>query len=275
MYTRFIIGILLSAVFLGLGCQTATEPITGRPQFIMVSPDQERNMGRQAWEQLLEEKEESDKDEYKEAVRRVGEHLTSAVDQEYSGFDWQFRVFDSDQANAFCLPGGRIGVYNGLFEHLDNDAELAVVLAHEIAHAVARHGAERMTQAMLVSLGALGVEAATRGEREQRREQWLLAYAGLSTVGYLLPYSREHEYAADHLGMIFMAQAGYDPEAAITFWQNFADDPQPGEDILQYLSTHPVGSRRVQELRNILPRAREKYEQSEQRGLGEIYDWDN
>lgn len=272
MWRKVFLGLLFVPLIWTPGCQTATEPMTGRSQFIMVSEAQERNVGRQAWNQMLEEKEVSENQQYIQAVHRVGNRLTEVIDQEYAGFDWEFKVFASDQANAFCLPGGLIGIYEGLFEYTANDAELAVVMAHEIGHAVARHGAERMTQSMLVGLGALGVEAATRGEDARRREQWLLAYGGLSTIGYLLPYSREQEFAADHLGMMFMARAGYDPEAAISFWEKFADEPQPGENILQYVSTHPAGSRRIQRMHQLLPRAREKYENApEQLGTGEVY----
>lgn len=246
--------------FFPSGCQTGTEPITGRSQFILVSPEQESRMGMEAWRKLIKENEQTENRHYQQAVERVGGHIAKAVDREYSGFSWEFRVFKSDQANAFCLPGGRVGVYDGLFKHLENDAELAVVLGHEIAHAVARHGAERMTQAMLINLGAIGLSAAMDNEEERKKERWILAYSGVTTFGYLLPYSRQHEYAADHLGMIFMARAGYDPAAAVSFWQRFADDENALSGIQQYLSTHPVGSERIKRLRSILFKAKLEYE---------------
>lgn len=266
------LALLLSSAFGVVGCQTGVEPITGRPQFILFSPQQESELGLQAWMEIVEREDESSNRQRKEAVRRVGQRIASVVDRDYPGFNWEFRVFASDQANAFCLPGGRIGVYDGLFKYVDNDAELAAVIGHEVGHAVARHGAERMTQAMLVGLGALGVEAATRSQDEERRQRWLLAYGAAATFGYVLPYSRQHELAADHLGMIFMARAGYDPAAAISFWRKFARKPGSLDAIAQYVSTHPVGAQRVEQLHSILPRARLEYEKAENpAGLGVVY----
>ncbi len=263
-----VLALLLAAP----GCQTGQEPITGRPQFILISAQEETAIGLRAWEQIIEEKEASENQTHIEAVERVGGRLAAAVDPDYPGFDWEFRVFASEQVNAFCLPGGKIGVYDGIFEFFDNDAELAAVLGHEIAHAVARHGAERMTQAMLFNLGALGVAMATQSQEQQTQERWLLAYVGLGTLGYILPYSRRHEFAADHMGMIFMARAGYDPRAAMTFWSKFAGDTSGLGKALQFISTHPVGEARIERLRENLPEAIREYEAATQNhGLGRIY----
>ncbi len=263
--------VIVTAVvlFAATGCQTATEPVTGRSQFILTAPGQESRMGLQAWESILEEEKPSQNQAYVAAVKRVGTAVATTVDQ--PGFEWEFRTFASDQANAFCLPGGKVGVYDGLFKYIANDAELAAVIGHEIAHAVARHGGERMTQGMLQNLGALGLSVALSSKAEEEQTRWMAAYAGLTTVGVILPYSRTHEYAADEIGTMYMARAGYDPRAALTFWQKFGGDNQtPG--MLEFLSTHPVGQNRIARLKQIVPRARQEYQAAPvQRGLGASY----
>ena len=251
------------------GCQTTTEPITGRPQFILTDPAQEARMGLQAWQDIQKEEKLSDSPAHAAAVERVGTALSKAIDEK--DFEWEFKTFKSDQANAFCLPGGKVGVYDGLFEYLENDAELAAVVGHEIGHAVARHGGERMTQGLLQNLGALGLSVALKDATEVQQVRWMAAYAGLTTVGVILPYSRTHEYAADQLGVMYMARAGYDPHAALSFWEKFAKQSKtPG--ILEFLSTHPVGENRIQRLKQILPRAMIEYEMAPvRRGLGKSY----
>lgn len=251
----------------GAGCQTHTEPLTGRSQFILTSPGQEVTMGLQAWKDVLKEEEESTNRTLYAAVRRVGRAVADAADQ--PDYKWEFRLFKSEQANAFCLPGGKIAVYEGLFEYVANDAELATVMAHEVAHATARHGGERMTQAMLMNLGAIGLQTAMRDEAAKKRERWLAAYTGITTVGVLLPYSRTHEYSADRMGMMYMARAGYDPQAALHFWGKFAKQNQTPA-ALEFLSTHPVGANRLRELRSFLPKATLEYETAPQRhGFGQ------
>ncbi|NOY79703.1 MAG: M48 family metallopeptidase [Kiritimatiellaeota bacterium] len=265
-------GLFLVAVGLltGLGgCQTATEPFTGRSQLILTSPSQEMQAGLQAWRQVTE-REKPCRDRWKvEAVRRVGQALSRAAAR--PDFNWEFRVFESDQANAFCLPGGKVGVYSGLFKYVANDAELAAVVGHEIGHAIARHGGERMTQAMLLDLGALGLSMAVKGRPEEQRARWLAAYTGLSTVGVVLPFSRRQEYSADEIGLMLMAKAGYDPEAAIEFWRKFAAK-QKTPAVAEFLSTHPLDNKRLQRLRNFLPKAILEYEMApNRRGLGQRY----
>ncbi len=251
------------------GCQTTTEPFTGRSQLILTSPAQEMQTGLQAWRQVTGQ-EKPCRDRWKvDAVRRVGQALSRAAAR--PDFKWEFRVFESDRANAFCLPGGKVGVYSGLFKYVANDAELAAVVGHEIGHAIARHGGERMTQAMLLDLGALGLSMAIKGRPEEHRARWLAAYTGLSTVGVVLPFSRRQEYSADQIGLMLMAKAGYDPEAAIQFWRKFAAE-QKSPAVAEFLSTHPLDSRRLQRLRSLLPRAIIEYEMApDRRGLGQQY----
>jgi predicted Zn-dependent protease len=251
------------------GCQTAVEPITGRKQFILTDARTEMRMGLDAWNEIIAQEKPSQDRQKTAALKRVGNALSKAIDQ--PGFEWEFQTFQSEDANAFCLPGGKVGVYEGLFNFIANDAELAAVVGHEIGHAVARHGGERMTQSILQNLGALGLSVALGSAAEEERVRWMAAYVGVTTVGVILPYSRTHEYAADELGMVYMARAGYDPAAAVSFWEKFSQESKtPG--ILEFISTHPVGSKRLGRLREILPRAQLEYDAAGVKyGLGQVY----
>ena len=252
-------------------CQTALEPVTGRKQFILTSFEAEHRAGEQAWETLLEKQKLSESEPKRRAVERVGRALASTVHA--PRFEWEFRTFASEKANAFCLPGGKIGVYGGLFDYVENDAQLATVVAHEIAHAVARHGGERMTRAMMLEIGQMGVAYAIKDKSDLARERWLAAYAGISTVGFVLPYSRMQEYAADEIGLMYMARAGYSPDAAVAFWKRFSKaEGGANSPLSEFLSTHPVGEKRIERLRSLLPRARKEYAKVlHQRGNGRKY----
>jgi predicted Zn-dependent protease len=254
-------------VLLLAGC--VTSPETGRRQFILTSMSQETSLGRQSWDELQKQQAPSQDAAKTAAVLRVGTDLSKVIAQ--PGFEWEFKCFASREMNAFCLPGGKVGVYEGLFKNLGNDAELAAVVGHEIAHATTRHGGERMTQAMAVGLAGLGLNLALESKAVENRELWMTAYAGISTVGVILPYSRTHEYEADEIGALYMARAGYDPRAAISFWEKFAAS-KGGARVPEILSTHPVDEHRVARLKQIMPRALAEYEKAPQkRGLGKTY----
>ena len=192
------------------------------------------------------------------AAQRTGSAIAKATDQD--DFDWEFIVFESSVPNAFCLPGGKVAVYSGLFKYVQNDAELASVIGHEAGHAVARHGGERLSQAKLQSWGNSLLAFAL--EDNALKEKALLAYGVTTNVGAILPYSRKHEYEADYLGMIFMAKAGYDPNAAITFWEKFQNASKTS-GIDEYLSTHPVGKKRIAEMKKHLPEVLKLYYKKE------------
>jgi predicted Zn-dependent protease len=249
------------------GCMT--EPDTGRKRLILTSMSQETSLGQQSWGELQKKEAPSQAAAKTAAVQRVGTNLSKIISQ--PGFDWEFKCFASQEMNAFCLPGGKVGVYEGLFKNLANDAELAAVVGHEISHATARHGGERMTQAMAVGLAGMGLNVALESKAVESRELWMAAYAGVTTVGVLLPYSRVHEYEADEVGALYMARAGYDPRAAITFWQKFAAS-KGGAQGLELLSTHPVDANRISRLQQIMPRALAEYEKAPKKhGLGSTY----
>ncbi|NLF17442.1 MAG: M48 family metallopeptidase [Lentisphaerae bacterium] len=246
-----------------------TEPETGRRRLILTSMSQEASLGQQSWTELTQSQPLSRDQAKTAAVQRVGAAISQVVKQ--SGFAWEFKCFASDEMNAFCLPGGKVGVYEGLFKAFANDAEMAAVVAHEIAHATARHGGERMTYAMAVGLAGLGLNMALDSKASENRELWMAAYAGVTTVGVILPYSRVHEYEADEIGALYMARAGYDPRAAVAFWEKFAAG-KSGAAVPEILSTHPVDANRVARLKQVMPRALAEYEKAPQRrGLGVVY----
>jgi predicted Zn-dependent protease len=259
---------LIVCAGLGLaGCATVSE--TGRSQLLMTSVQQEADMGLQAWQEVIKTEKPCQDQAKVAAVDRVGRALSAVITE--SGFEWEFRTFESEQANAFCLPGGKVAVYSGLFQYLASDAELAAVVGHEIAHAVARHGGERISQAMLMEIGKQGISVALGSRAPAAQARYMTAYAGLAQYGVLLPYSRKHEYEADNLGLRYMARAGYDPQAAVDFWQKFGAE-SPGGAIGEFMSTHPSGPHRIAQLQQLLPEARAQYGRAPTPlGRGQVY----
>ncbi|MFQ5852509.1 MAG: M48 family metallopeptidase, partial [Candidatus Binatia bacterium] len=240
----------------------ATAPITGRSQFLIVSESQEVSLGEEAYRHILRDSVLSRQPDALRIVRKVGERIARVANK--PNYQWEFRVIDDpEMANAFAVPGGKVAVYTGIFPAARDEAGLAVILAHEVAHAIARHAAERMSHGMLVQLGGLGLSAAL-GSNPQLANQVLQAY-GLGTgVGLILPFSRSQELEADRIGLIFMAKAGYDPSVALEVWERMGkkefvkDQDSPPE----FLSTHPGYERRAQQLRSWIPEALKFYRPS-------------
>lgn len=194
-------------------------------------------------------------------VHRVGERIARAADK--PGYDWQFTVVDDPrQANAFALPGGKVAVYTGLFPVAQDEAGLAVVMGHEVAHALARHGAERMSQAGLLQLGAIGLAAGLGGASPMTRDTIFQAYGLGSQVGILMPFGRSQEAEADRIGLILMAKAGYDPAAAIGLWQRMEKQAN-GQAPPEFLSTHPSYHTRQRNIESWLPEARGYFQPAE------------
>jgi len=195
-------------------------------------------------------------------VQKVGKRIAAVAP--LPNAQWEFVVFESKEANAFCLPGGKVGVYTGLLPITRDEAGLATVIGHEVAHAVAHHGAERMSQEMLRQTG--GELLASSLSNSDPRVQALTSIAyGLGTqVGAILPYSRLHESEADDMGLTYMARAGYDPEAAVGFWQRFAEynKQSGGGSTLKWLRTHPVDETRIRQLQELMPRAKAEYQKA-------------
>jgi predicted Zn-dependent protease len=200
-------------------------------------------------------------------VNRVGHRIARVANR--PDYQWEFRVIASPEQNAFALPGGKVAVYEGILPICANEAGVAVVMSHEVAHALARHGGERMSHSVVVNGVQSTLGYLMRNREELQRERVLRAYGVASKYGVVLPYSRKHELEADHMGIMLMAQAGYDPREAPRFWERFAASHR-GEGAPEFLSTHPADERRARELENLLADAVSQYELApEQFGLGE------
>jgi metalloendopeptidase OMA1, mitochondrial len=198
-----------------------------------------------------------------ELVNRVGRKIAAAAAGDLPDAQWEFVVFESKEANAFCLPGGKVGVYTGILPITKDEAGLATVLGHEVAHAAAHHGLERMNQATLMQAGGqlLGVTLAGAGASQTVQSLASVAYPTLAQVGVLLPYSRTQESSADHIGLVYMARAGYDPEEAVNFWKRFAEynKSRGAQAPPNFLSTHPLDEARINDIQSWLPEAKAEY----------------
>ena len=261
------ISFVCSVLLLLAGCTTV--PITGRSQFNTVPDSLINSMALQEYNSFLNSPENklSTDPEKTAMVKRVGKRIADAVEQymnehgladQIADYQWEFNLIDSDQKNAWAMPGGKVVVYTGILEVAQDDAGLAVVMGHEIAHAIARHGAERMTQGLTITLGGVALNEALRDEPSATRNIFLASYGVGATVGIMLPYSRTHETEADRLGLIFMAMAGYAPEEAVGFWQRMARS-KDGSGPPEFLSTHPADETRIQNIRRNLYEARGYY----------------
>ncbi|MBN2506446.1 MAG: M48 family metallopeptidase [Verrucomicrobia bacterium] len=248
---------------LGLtGCATVGE--TGRKQIMLVSQDQEMQLGLTSFEQIKKDVPISKDANANALVRKVGQRIAAAVGSDLPHAQWEFVVFDSKEANAFCLPGGKIGVYAGILPVAQNEAGLATVIGHEVAHAAAHHGAERMSQSMSVELLGQLLSGALSASDPKVQQGAQLAFGAGTHVGYTLPHSRIQESEADRIGLRYMARAGYNPEEAVRFWERFvAFNKQAGGGTTswyaKFLSTHPVTETRIRQLKEWLPEAKAQY----------------
>lgn len=248
------------------GCKSA--PLTGRKQLMLIPEQNEISMGRQAFADALSDEGGTADSKYQSLVERVGMRLANA--SERSDYEWETRVVASQEQNAYCLPGGKIVVYEGILPVCENEAGLAVVMSHEVAHVLARHGGERMSQQSAVNGAKTMVSYAMRNKEQVSRDLWLQAYGMATTYGVVLPYSRKHESEADHIGLMLMAKAGYDPAEAPKFWTRFGGLSQ-GDKPIEFLSTHPADARRASDLEKLLPDALGTYRQASQPiGKGEL-----
>src|SRR6185503_12203704 len=250
--TRLLARIILP-VFLSCwlaGC--ITNPETGRRQLLIVPESQMTELGISSFEQMKQQQPISRDPAANAMVKRVGERIRSVVN--LPNAQWEFVVFDSKEANAFCLPGGKIGVYTGILPLTKDDAGLAAVMGHEVAHATLQHGRERMSQGLAAGLlGQVGSAVV-----DAKNPQWTSAFGQLygigAQVGVLLPNSRGQEAEADKQGLIYMVRAGYDPEAAVQFWERFAEyGAKAGGAPPKFLSTHPPSAERIENLKKWIP----------------------
>lgn len=243
------------ALFVTLVAGCYTVPVTGRKAVNFVSVSQETEMGAASFQQMKAEGKISTNKIYNDRVQGIGKRIAVAVGDDLPTAEWEFVVFDSPDLNAFALPGGKVGVYTGMIQFAESDAELATVMGHEIAHVTARHGSERMSQNILVAAGAVGVGVATKDSSGSERAAALAAYGLGTTIGVMLPYSRTHESEADAIGLQYAARAGYDPRAAIDFWERMERNSAGKNKPPEFLSTHPADQTRIKNLQAMMPRA--------------------
>lgn len=252
---------LTAFLILMVGCSTV--PVTGRRQFNIVPESTMLSLSFQQYDEFLKANPRSPDHAQTALVRKVGGRIQGAVEgyfarhgmpQQLNGYRWAFNVVESPEVNAWCMPGGKVVVYSGILPLTQTEAGLAVVMGHEVAHAVARHGNERMSQVLVAQLGGMALSEALEKKPQQTRQLWLTVFGLGAQVGVLLPYSRVHETEADRLGLIFMALAGYDPNEAVAFWQRMSAH-KGGSGPPEFLSTHPSDASRIAAIRRAIPEA--------------------
>jgi predicted Zn-dependent protease len=265
MHKAFFVSAITAAVLSVAACYT--NPVTGRQSLVLVQPSEELALGAQSFQQIRSEQKVSTDSAMNARVRRVGERIAGAVGDQMQNAQWEFVVFDSPEVNAFALPGGKVGVYSGLLKLAASDDELAIVMGHEIGHVIARHGAERMSEQMVIQgLGALGSAYAQNRYSPEAVQMAQMAYGGVTTVGLVLPHSRANETEADHMGLVFAAKAGYDPRSAIGFWQKMSQQKTGTSSAFdKFLSTHPADAQRIADLQALMPEVLPMYEENKGR----------
>ncbi len=250
---------LATAVCVG-GCATVAE--TGRTQLLLVDDQHVTHLALTQFDRMKQETPVANAPKQAAMVRNVGERIARVAN--LPNALWEFVLFDDPKTpNAFCLPGGKVGIYSGILPITQTEAGLATVMAHEVAHAVARHGAERMSQNLLMKTGsqALGLALMSQGAATQQLAMAAFGVGG--NLAYTLPHSRSQESEADHIGLLYMARAGYDPREAVAFWQRFAAyNAREGGKRVEFLSTHPLDGTRIEQLQRLLPEALAQYRQA-------------
>lgn len=244
--------------------------ITGRSQLSLVSDEQISQMAQTEYRQFLSQNKVVSATQSKDAemVRRVGSRIAAAITQYYTGkglgselqgYQWEYNLVNSNEVNAWCMPGGKIVVYTGLLPVTQNEAALAVVLGHEIAHAVAKHGSERMSQGLIQQLGGTALSVALSSKPAETQNLFMQAYGVGSNVFGILPHSRKQELEADKLGLIYAALAGYNPREAIPLWKRM-EAMSNGQKPPEFLSTHPSEGNRIAKLEQQMPEALRYYQ---------------
>ena len=237
-------------------------PETGRASHVGMSTQQEASLGLQTYEQILSQSQTIDSGPDLEVVTRAAGRLANATGNAGHDFDWKVSLIRDGKANAFCLPGGKIVVYTGIIPIAENEAGLATVLGHEMAHATSRHGAQRVLQQNLTQTAMTGIAVSLSDMDYDKQRAVMGALGAGAQFGVLMPFSRKHESEADEIGLIYMARAGYDPQESIRFWKRMeqAGSAQPPE----FLSTHPSHGTRIAQLEAWMPKALEEYNRARQ-----------
>ena len=246
-----ILLLALGLTVLVAGCASA--PYTGRRQLLFTSEGSETRMGYQAFQEVKRHYRVCQDPEINALVTKVGRRIADAAQR--PDYRWEFVVLEGKEANAFCLPGGKVGIFTGILKYTGDEAGMATVVSHEVAHALARHAGERLSQSMLAQAGGLGLGVALGGMGSAAGSAITQGYGLATQLGILLPYSRSQEYEADRIGVILMAKAGYDPAQALEFWKRMMTQDKGGK-APQFMSSHPNDASRLRELAAFLPEAR-------------------
>lgn len=259
-----IIGLVVTALILLSSCSSV--PITGRKQILLVSDQDVLSSSLTEYSNYMKTAKASTNKNGAAMVTRVGKKIAAATEQylknnglssEVANFAWEFNLVNSAEVNAFCMPGGKIVVYDGLLKLVSSDDDLAVVLGHEVAHAVAKHSNERMSQQVMAQYGSQILGGVLAGQSAALQQLGSTVYGLGAQYGVMLPFSRKHESEADYMGLILMTMAGYNPNNAITFWQKMSANGQAS--VPEFMSSHPSDATRISNLKKHLPEVLQKY----------------
>ncbi|HEU4929903.1 MAG TPA: M48 family metallopeptidase [Candidatus Krumholzibacteria bacterium] len=258
----------LFSVLFGLFVWSCTTvPITGRSQLALVPEGEIIAMADAQYDTFLMNNKLSNNKEATAMIKRCGSRIQKAVESYFAsqnasdqlkGYQWEFNLVESDEVNAWCMPGGKVVFYSGILPVCKDETGIAVVMGHEVAHAVARHGNERMSQGLLAQFGSVALDAALANNSATTKQIAATAFGLGAQFGALLPFSRKQESEADHLGLIFMAMAGYDPRATVPFWERMAASSKGGKPP-EIMSTHPSDETRIANLNKLMPEAMKYY----------------
>lgn len=245
----------------------ATVPLTQRKSLSLLPDSELLSLSFQQYADVLKKSKLSNDPAKVEVVKRVGERIARAsedflreskMESDIKNYKWEFNLIEDDKVvNAWCMPGGKVAVYTGILPFTQDETGLAVVMGHEVAHAMAKHGNERMSEALLVQLGGMGLSVALSQKPAQTQQIFLGVYGVTANVGFMLPYSRLHESESDRIGLVLMAKAGYDPREAIPFWERMNE--KGGGRPPEFLSTHPAPETRITKIKSHIPEAMKYY----------------
>ncbi len=252
-----VTGMLVVCVWLGVSCIMVPE--TGRRTFQFIPESQLQGMAAAQFSTMRQKETVSTDPALIARIQAIGRRVVAVSGSLLPVDDWEFVVFEDDAVNAFAMPGGKVGVYTGLINLAGSDDEIAAVIGHEVAHVILRHANERMSQSLAVIAATLGTQYAVKDQDAQTQDVVTLAVGLGSQLGVLLPYSRVHEREADRIGLLYTARAGFDPRAAITFWERTEAEAKKSASPPEFLSTHPSTGNRIRELQRMMPEALEAY----------------
>ncbi len=257
--SKLIAALLIAALMLA-AC--ATVPVTGRRQLNLIPGSQLNSMSFSQYSEFIKTHKLSENQQQTNMVKSVGKRIQTAVEKYFADrgdagrlrdYKWEFNLVEDSLVNAWCMPGGKVVVYTGILPITKDETGLAVVMGHEIAHAIANHGNERMSQGLIALTGGVALAKALENKKQETQALFMAAYGVGAQVGVLLPYSRLHESEADHLGLIFMAMAGYDPYESVSFWERMSAGKSGAPP--EFLSTHPSDETRIRKLKEAIPEA--------------------